>query len=53
MEDDNVSFLTEAEFVGEYGKPPWDFVNDILQTANLDFRINLAAQEWRGTSARM
>lgn len=35
-----VSFLSEQEFRGHNGEPPWDFVNDILATANLDFRIN-------------
>lgn len=35
-----VSFLSEQEFREQNGEPPWDFVNDILAKANLDFRIN-------------
>lgn len=35
-----VSFLTEEAFLGKYGEPPWEFVNRVLETANLDFRIN-------------
>jgi len=26
--------------VDRYGEPPWDFVNSVLEAANLDFRIN-------------
>jgi AAA15 family ATPase/GTPase len=36
----SVSFLTEKEFLNKYGEPPWEFVNTVLGTANLDFRIN-------------
>lgn len=36
----DVGFLSDREFVEQNGEPPWDFVNDILETANLDFRIN-------------
>lgn len=32
--------LSETEFYKTYGIPPWDFLNDILETANLSFRIN-------------
>lgn len=32
--------LSETEFYKRYGIPPWDFLNDILETANLSFRIN-------------
>jgi len=35
-----ISYLTDVEFVDKYGEPPWVFVNTILETANLDFRIN-------------
>jgi AAA15 family ATPase/GTPase len=35
-----VSFLTDSEFLDKYGEPPWDFVNSVLEAANLDFRIN-------------
>jgi AAA15 family ATPase/GTPase len=37
---ESVSFLSEDEFGDKFGKPPWDFVNSVLETANLDFRIN-------------
>jgi ABC-type branched-subunit amino acid transport system ATPase component len=39
-EGESVSFLTEKEFSDKYGEPPWEFVNSVLETANLDFRIN-------------
>jgi len=38
-----VEFLSDQEFVQQYGEPPWLFVNSILETANLDFRINQPA----------
>jgi AAA15 family ATPase/GTPase len=37
-------FLTDDEFVAEYGKAPWDFVNESLEAAGLDFRINTPIQ---------
>lgn len=36
----SVTFLTDNQFIDKYGEPPWIFVNSILKTANLDFRIN-------------
>ncbi|MEL7406424.1 MAG: ATP-binding protein, partial [Cyanobacteria bacterium J06558_2] len=36
----NIGFLSEQEFKAQNGEPPWDFVNDILETADLDFRID-------------
>lgn len=39
-EGEPVSFLTDIEFLNKYGEPPWEFVNSVLETANLDFRIN-------------
>ncbi|WP_341730839.1 AAA family ATPase [Microcoleus sp. EPA2] len=39
-EGESVSFLTDEEFLDKYGEPPWKFVNSVLETANLDFRIN-------------
>lgn len=39
-EGESVSYLTDEEFLDRYGEPPWDFVNSILEAANLDFRIN-------------
>jgi energy-coupling factor transporter ATP-binding protein EcfA2 len=35
---------SDDEFVQRYGIPPWDFVNKILATANLTFRINAPDQ---------
>ena len=40
---DTCSFLSSEEFIEQYGKPPWTIVNSILETANLDFRINQPA----------
>ena len=34
------SYLACEEFEKEYGLPPWDFVNQILEECKLDFRIN-------------
>lgn len=39
-EGENHRFLSEEEFVARYGIAPWVFVNDILEAANLNFRIN-------------
>lgn len=36
----SVTFLTDNQFIDKYGEPPWISVNSILETANLDFRIN-------------
>ncbi|AMP01393.1 ATPase associated with various cellular activities family protein [Collimonas arenae] len=32
--------LSELEFESQYGKSPWDFVNAVLERAQLPFRIN-------------
>ncbi|WP_292553992.1 AAA family ATPase [Mesorhizobium sp.] len=32
--------LSDEEFVAKFGGPPWDFVNDTLKVAKLDFRID-------------
>ena len=40
FDGENVTFLNDDEFVDKYGEPPWDFVNSVLEAANLDFRIN-------------
>jgi energy-coupling factor transporter ATP-binding protein EcfA2 len=37
---ENHRVLSEEDFVARYGVAPWDFVNEILQAANLNFRIN-------------
>ncbi|MER9299342.1 ATP-binding protein [Mesorhizobium sp. M0621] len=36
----DANFLTDDEFIQRHGAPPWDFVNDSLLKANLDFYIN-------------
>lgn len=41
---DNVTFLSDDEFIECYGEPPWDFLNNVLEAANLDFRINHPAK---------
>lgn len=33
-------FLSPEKFTEEYGPPPWDFVNQILEASNLDFRVD-------------
>jgi hypothetical protein len=35
-----IKFLSDEDFIGNYGNPPWEFLNSILEKANLDFRIN-------------
>lgn len=40
FDGEDVTFLNDDEFVDKYGEPPWDFVNSVLEAANLDFRIN-------------
>lgn len=32
--------LSNEEFIGTYGTPPWDFVNRILEECRLDFRVD-------------
>ena len=39
-EGENHKVLTDEEFINRYGVAPWDFVNEIMQAANLNFRIN-------------
>jgi ABC-type multidrug transport system ATPase subunit len=36
----SIKFLSHEDFISNYGNPPWDFLNSILEKANLDFRIN-------------
>ncbi len=38
--DKKNSVLDEREFIKKFGPKPWDFVNNILEVSNLDFRIN-------------
>ena len=39
-ETPNIKTLTPEEFVTEYGPPPWEFVNQILEESNLNFRVD-------------
>lgn len=39
-EGEAVSFLNDKEFIDRFGEPPWIFVNRVLETANIDFRID-------------
>ena len=32
--------LSDEEFLKEHGKPPWEFVNEVLRNAGLDFSID-------------
>jgi ABC-type branched-subunit amino acid transport system ATPase component len=43
------SYLEEREFLDKYGEPPWDFVNSVLEAANIDFRIE-ELSEYEGRS---
>lgn len=36
----NFPFLDDNQFFKKYGTPPWEFVNNILEAADIDFRIN-------------
>ena len=38
-EDSELRHLDDEEFRKTYGEPPWNFVNKILETCNLDFRV--------------
>ncbi len=40
LEDDKQIALNDKQFVIKFGPKPWDFVNEILEISNLDFRIN-------------
>lgn len=37
---ERVEFLSDEEFLQRHGPPPWEFVNQSLMHANLDFEIN-------------
>jgi ABC-type molybdenum transport system ATPase subunit/photorepair protein PhrA len=39
-DDPSRRYLSPEEFVAEYGTPPWDFVNQILEECRLDFRVD-------------
>lgn len=36
-------YRSDDEFRGDFGEPPWDFVNRVLEEAHLDYRINRPA----------
>lgn len=38
--DDGNKALTNEEFISRHGQPPWDFVNESMATAGLDFKID-------------
>lgn len=40
VEDASVVALSDAEFIAKHGRPPWEFLNEVLEAAELDFRIN-------------
>lgn len=42
---EDIYFLDHTQFLTQYGEPPWDFVNAILDTARLDFRIIKPSEE--------
>ena len=39
-EDSTVVALSDSEFLSKHGRPPWEFLNEVLEAAELDFRIN-------------
>jgi len=34
------TILSDEEFINTYGKPPWDFVNKILDESNIPYEVN-------------
>lgn len=41
---EDIEYLTSEQFVAHYGTPPWDFLNEILESASLTFRVNEPAK---------
>ena len=39
-ETNELKSLSSRDFIVEYGPPPWDFVNQILEESNLNFRVD-------------
>lgn len=37
---ENLKYFTPEQFITHYGEPPWDFLNEILASASLSFRVN-------------
>lgn len=52
-EGKTVEYLSDLEFVEQYGEPPWVFVNSVLKTANLEFRINQPAEYYEDRPYRV
>lgn len=38
--DIDLKYRDNEEFIDNYGEPPWDFVNHILEVCHLDFRVD-------------
>ena len=47
IKDPKVKFLSDKAFIKKHGEAPWDFVNKIIQEANLDYHINSPVNEDR------
>jgi hypothetical protein len=39
------TYLSQERFIEKHGIPPWDFVNQILESAELDFKIESPSEE--------
>lgn len=39
-DETEIAFLADEQFKLQYGEPPWEFVNKILEVCNLDFRVD-------------
>lgn len=48
-----VSFFTKSEFDNIFGTPPWEIVNEILEDANLPFRITSPTNGEKSFVARL
>lgn len=38
--ESELNFLSNDEFYAKHGKPPWDFVNEVLKESQLDFKVD-------------
>jgi predicted ATPase len=41
---EDLEYLTPEQFIEHYGQPPWEFLNEILESAALSFRVNEPAK---------
>jgi predicted ATP-binding protein involved in virulence len=41
---EELEYLTPEQFIEHYGPPPWEFLNEILASASLTFRVNEPAK---------